>query len=101
MDCWEVYFEKFSKMTLGVIDLFVAAIPVIGAIVGLWFKMNNLVIRQDMKIESLEFEIKEMKRHNEKMEEKIFSNLEEIKDSVIDIKLHFSSCVNFQTRTNK
>lgn len=88
-------------MTLGVIDLLVAALPVIGAIGGLWFKMNNLVIRQDMKIDNLEQEVREMKRHNEKMEEKIFSNLEEIKTSVIDIKLHFSSCVNFQTRGGK
>jgi hypothetical protein len=85
-------------MTLGIIDLLVASVPVIGSIIGIYMKMNNLIVRQDMKIDQLEQEIREMKIHNEKM---IFANLEEIKTSVIDIKLHFSSCVNFQTRGGK
>jgi hypothetical protein len=88
-------------MTLGIIDLLVASVPVIGSIIGIYMKMNNLIVRQDMKIDQLEQEIREMKIHNEKMEDKIFANLEEIKTSVIDIKLHFSSCVNFQTRGGK
>jgi hypothetical protein len=84
-------------MTLGIIDLLIAAVPVILSIGGLWMKFNNVVVRQDLRIKQLEKEILEMRRHNEKTEEKIFDTLNDIKESVTDIKLHFSSCVNFKT----
>jgi hypothetical protein len=84
-------------MTLGVIELIVASFPMILSIAGIYFKMNNLIIRQDVKIQNLEKEIKEMKRHNERTEEKMFEVLEIIKSDLTDIKVHFSSCINFKT----
>lgn len=79
------------------IEQIISIVITIGGLVGVYVKMNGLIVRQDVKISHLESEIKEMKRHNEKMEEKIFTTLEDIKVSVVDIKLHFSSCVNFKT----
>ena len=84
-------------MTLGVVELVVASFPMILSIAGIYFKMNNLIIRQDVKIQNLEKEILEMKRHNEKTEEKMFEVLEIIKSDLTDIKVHFSSCINFKT----
>lgn len=84
-------------MTLGVVELVVASFPMILSIAGIYFKMNNLIIRQDVKIQNLEKEILEMKRHNEKTEEKMFEVLEVIKSDLTDIKVHFSSCINFKT----
>ena len=84
-------------MNFSAVDLISVSLPPFIAVIGIYFKMNNMIIRQDVKISSLELEIKEMKRHNEKVEDKIFTTLEDIKDSVVDIKLHFSSCVNFKT----
>jgi len=83
-------------MTLGIIDLLVASIPVVGAIIGVYIKMNNLVVRQDIKIHSLEAEVKEMKRHNERQEEKIFAKLDGIEEKITSFLVHFSRCSNFK-----
>jgi hypothetical protein len=91
-------FKVFEKMTLGIVDLLVAAIPVIVSIIGLWFKMNNLVVRQDIKIENLDLELREMKRHNEKQEEKIATKLDAIDEKITAIQLHFVSCVNYKPK---
>ena len=88
-------------MTLGIIDLLVAAIPVVASIIGLWFKMNNLVVRQDIKISNLEMELKEMKRHNEKQEEKISTKLDAIDEKITAIQLHFASCINYKPRNDR
>ena len=82
---------------MNILELSVASIPVVASIVGIWFKMNNLVVRQDMKITSLQYEIKEMKRHNEKQEEKIEGKLDELLDKITTIQLHFMTCINFKT----
>ena len=82
---------------MNILELSVASIPVVASIVGLWFKMNNLVVRQDMKITSLQHEIKEMKRHNEKQEEKIEVKLDELLEKITTIQLHFMTCINFKT----
>lgn len=82
---------------MGILELGLASVPVIASIIGLWFKMNNLVIRQDMKISTLQSEIKEMKRHNEKQEEKIDSKLDELLEKITTIQLHFMTCINFKT----
>jgi esterase/lipase len=86
-----------TGMSLGVIDLLVAAVPVVASIVGLWFKMHNLVSKQEIKIETLDQEIKEMKRHNEKQEERIASKLDTIDSKITELMLHFSSCINFKS----
>jgi uncharacterized membrane protein (DUF106 family) len=84
-------------MMMGILELGLASVPVIASIIGLWFKMNNLVIRQDMKISTLQSEIKEMKRHNEKQEERIDSKLDELLEKITTIQLHFMTCINFKT----
>lgn len=84
-------------MTLNVIDLLISSVPIVGAIIGVYVKMNNLVIRQDTKITSLELEVREMKRHNEKQEEKIFKKLDGIEDKITSFLVHFSKCQNFKT----
>ena len=84
-------------MTLGILELGLASVPVVISIIGLWFKMNNLVVRQDMKITALQAEIKEMKRHNEKQEAKIDAKLDELLEKITNIQLHFMTCVNFKT----
>lgn len=84
-------------MMMGILELGLASIPVIASIVGLWFKMNNLVVRQDMKISTLQSEVKEMKRHNEKQEEKIDAKLDELLEKITNIQLHFMTCMNFKT----
>jgi hypothetical protein len=87
-------------MVMNVVELSLASIPVVASVVGLWFKMNNLVVRQDMKIITLQNEIKEMKRHNEKQEEKIEGKLDELIEKITTIQLHFMSCINFKTNKN-
>lgn len=84
-------------MTLNVIDLLISSVPIVGAIIGVYVKMNNLVIRQDTKITSLELEVREMKRHNEKQEEKIFKKLDGIENKITSFLVHFSKCQNFKT----
>lgn len=84
-------------MTLNVIDILISSVPIVGAIIGVYVKMNNLVIRQDTKITSLELEVREMKRHNEKQEEKIFKKLDGIEDKITSFLVHFSKCQNFKT----
>ena len=86
----------FRVMTLGIIDLLIASVPVVGSIIGVYLKMNNLVVRQDLKIQSLEAEVKEMKRHNEKQEEKIFAKLDGIEEKITSFLVHFSRCSNFK-----
>ena len=83
-------------MTLGFIELLLASVPVVGSIIGIYIKMNNLVIRQDIKIQSLQLEIKEMKRHNEKQEEKIFAKLDTIEEKITSFLVHFSKCQNLK-----
>ena len=83
-------------MTLSVVDLLFSSVPIVGAIIGVYIKMNNLVIRQDTKIQALEVEIKEMKRHNEKQEEKIFAKLDGIEEKITSFLVHFSKCQNFK-----
>lgn len=84
-------------MTLNVIDILISSVPIVGAIIGVYVKMNNLVIRQDTKITSLELEVREMKRHNEKQEEKIFKKLDGIENKITSFLVHFSKCQNFKT----
>ena len=74
------------------------AVPVVVSIVGLWFRTNNLIIRQDMKIQSLEEEIKEMKRHNERKEELMLKKLDSIEEKINTFVMHFSKCSNFSTK---
>ena len=85
-------------MILGILDLLVASLPVVGAIIGVYVKMNSLVIRQDVRITSLQYEIKEIKRHNEKQEEKIATKLDEIDKKLTDFMLHVGRCQNFQVK---
>jgi uncharacterized membrane protein (DUF106 family) len=78
------------------IELF-GVVPIVGSIIGIWVKMNNIVLRQEVKIDNLEMEIKELKRHNEKQEEKMFAKLESIDEKITEFVIHFSKCQNFKT----
>ena len=82
--------------TIQLIEL-LGVVPIVGSIVGIWMKMNALVSKQEVKIENLEMELREMKRHNEKQEEKIAVKLDELLEKITTIQLHFMSCVNFKT----
>ena len=84
-------------MTLGALDLIFAIVPIVGSIIGVYLKMNNLVIQQDLKIQTLQNEVKEMKRHNERQEEKIFAKLDGIEEKITSFLVHFSKCQNFKT----
>lgn len=81
--------------TIQLIELF-GVIPLVGSIIGIWVKMNALVSKQEIKIENLEKELKEMKRHNEKQEEKMYKKLEDIDEKISSFLLHFSKCQNFK-----
>lgn len=83
-------------MTLNITDLIIASLPMILSIVGIYVKMNNLVIRQDERIEALRREVREEKRKSEKHRDKMFIALEEIKKEVVHIKIHFGACANFK-----
>ena len=87
-------------MILGAIDLLIGSIPIAGSIIGVYLKMNNLIIRQDIKIQTLQEEIKEIKRNNERQEEKISSKLEEIDNKLTNFMLHFGKCQNYKTARN-
>lgn len=86
-------------MTLGLIDLLLASVPMIGTILGVWFKMNNLVIRQDMKIINLEMELREIKRHNEIKENKMDNKLDELLEKITGLQLHFMACSNYKPKS--
>jgi hypothetical protein len=81
--------------TIQLIEL-LGVIPLVGSIIGIWVKMNALVSKQEIKIENLEKELKEMKRHNEKQEEKMYKKLEDIDEKISSFLLHFSKCQNFK-----
>ena len=72
-------------------------VPIVGSIIGIWMKMNALVSKQEVKIENLELELREMKRHNERQEEKMYAKLEAIDEKISSFLLHFSKCSNFKT----
>ena len=71
-------------------------IPIVGSIIGIWIKMNTLVSKQEIKIENLEMELREMKRHNEKNEEKLATKLDDIDKKLTDFMLHVAKCRNFK-----
>jgi len=86
-------------MIIEIQDLLLALVPVIGTILGLHFKMNSVIVRQDEKIHTLQREVKEAKREAERTEERLLALLEIIQRDLIDIKVHFSTCVNFKTNS--
>jgi uncharacterized membrane protein (DUF106 family) len=71
-------------------------IPIVGSIIGIWFKMQTLVSKQEIKIENLEKELREMKRHNERQEEKMLAKLDSIEEKINEFLIHFSKCRNFK-----
>lgn len=81
--------------TVQLIEL-VGVVPIVGSIIGIWFKMQTLVSKQEIKIENLEKELKEMKRHNERQEEKMYKKLEDIDEKISSFLIHFSKCQNFK-----
>lgn len=74
----------------------IGVIPIVGSIIGIWVKMNALVSKQEIKIENLELEIKEMKRHNERQEEKMMVKLDDIDKKLTEFMLHVAKCRNFK-----
>ena len=75
----------------------IGVVPIVGSIIGIWFKMQTLISKQEVKIENLEKELAEMKRHNERQEEKMYKKLEDIDEKISSFLLHFSKCRNFKT----
>jgi hypothetical protein len=82
--------------TIQYIEL-VGIIPIVGSIIAVWVKMNTLVSKQEVKIDNLEMELREMKRHNERQEEKMYKKLDDIDNKISEFLFHFSSCTNFKT----
>ena len=82
--------------TIQLVELF-GVIPIVGSIIGIWMKMNALVSKQEVKIENLELELREMKRHNERQEEKMYKKLDVIDTKLTEFMMHFSKCQNFKT----
>jgi len=74
----------------------VTMIPIILSIIGLWSKMNTLVSKQEERIFTIQNEIKEIKRHNERQEEKIANKLDEIDKKLTEFMLHVGKCRNFK-----
>lgn len=74
----------------------IGIVPIVGSIIGIWFKMQTLVSKQEVKIENLESELREMKRHNERQEEKMYKKLDDIDNKISEFLLHFSKCSNFK-----
>ena len=72
----------------------------IGTIVGIYIKMNNVIIRQDMKIEHLEMKINEIQVNAEKLNNILFKKLEEMDKKMDDVRMHAFSCINFKTNKN-
>lgn len=87
-------------MTIDNTSVFIAVVPVAISMIGMYFQMNSLIARQDVKISTLQREMKEMKRHNEKITDRLFEVLDVIKTDVVDIKVHFGACANFKTHNN-
>jgi hypothetical protein len=81
--------------TIQYIELF-GIVPIVGSIIAVWVKMNTLVSKQEVKIENLEQELREMKRHNERQEEKMYKKLDDIDTKISEFLLHFSRCSNFK-----
>jgi hypothetical protein len=81
--------------TIQLIEL-LGVVPIVGSIIGIWMKMNALVSKQEVKIENLELELREMKRHNERQEEKMYKKLDDIDAKISEFLLHFSRCSNFK-----
>ena len=82
--------------TIQIVEL-LGIVPIVGSIFGIWVKMNSLVSKQEIKIENLEMELREMKRHNERQEEKMYQKLEVIDSKITEFMMHFSKCQNFKT----
>lgn len=82
------------------VNIFVGSIPLIGSIFGIYLKMNNVIIRQDMKIEHLEEKINEIQVSSEKMNNLLFKKLDEMDKKMEDVRLHAFSCINFKTNKN-
>ena len=74
----------------------IGVVPIVGSIIGIWVKMNALVAKQEIKIDNLELELREMKRHNEKNEEKLAQKLDDIDKKLTDFMLHVAKCRNFK-----
>lgn len=74
----------------------IGVIPIVGSIIGIWFKMQTLISKQEVKIENLEKELREMKRHHERQEEKMMAKLDSIEQKINESILHFSKCRNFK-----
>ena len=81
--------------TIQLIEL-LGVVPIVGSIIGIWVKMNTLVSKQEIKIENLEMELREMKRHNERNEEKLSEKLDAIDKKLTEFMLHVAKCRNFK-----
>ncbi len=79
------------------VNIFIGSIPLIGSIFGIYLKMNNVIIRQDMKIEHLEEKITEMQVNSEKISNLLFRKLDEMDKKMEDVRLHAFGCINFKT----
>lgn len=82
------------------VNIFIGSIPLIGSIFGIYLKMNNVIIRQDMKIEHLEQKIVEMQTNSEKISTLLFRKLDEMDKKMEDVRMHAFSCINFKTNKN-
>ena len=82
--------------TIQIVEL-LGVVPIVGSIFGIWVKMNSLVSKQEIKIENLEMELREMKLHNERQEEKMYAKLDVIDSKLTEFMMHFSKCQNFKT----
>lgn len=82
------------------INIIIGSLPMIGSIIGIYVKMNNVIIRQDMKIEHLETKINEIQVNAEKLNNILFKKLEEMDRKMDDVRMHAFSCINFKTNKN-
>jgi hypothetical protein len=82
------------------ISIIIGSLPMIGTIIGIYIKMNNVIIRQDMKIEHLEAKINEIQVNAEKLNNILFKKLEEMDKKMDDVRMHAFSCINFKTNKN-
>ena len=82
------------------ISIIIGSLPMIGTIIGIYVKMNNVIIRQDMKIEHLEAKINEIQVNAEKLNNILFKKLEEMDRKMDDVRMHAFSCINFKTNNN-
>jgi len=82
------------------INIIIGSLPMIGTIIGIYVKMNNVIIRQDMKIEHLEAKINEIQVNAEKLNNILFKKLEEMDRKIDDVRMHAFSCINFKTNKN-